>query len=65
MGMKTLEKKSVPDLEKLLGEKREELRELRFKVAANQLKQVHKVRVVRTEIAQILTLLNERKNKEA
>lgn len=65
MDMKTLEKKSVPDLEKLLGEKREELRELRFKVAANQLKQVHKVRVVRTEIAQILTLLNERKNKEA
>ncbi len=65
MDMKTLATKSGPDLQKLLAEKREELRELRFKVAANQLKQVHKIRVVRTEIAQILTLLSELKNKEA
>lgn len=65
MEYKTLAKKSATDLQKLLAEKREELRELRFKVAANQLKQVHKVRNVRTEIAQILTRLSELKNQEA
>ena len=49
----------------MLTEKRDELRELRFKVAANKLKQVRKIRVTRNEIARILTRLNELKKQEA
>ncbi|PIR47557.1 50S ribosomal protein L29 [Candidatus Uhrbacteria bacterium CG10_big_fil_rev_8_21_14_0_10_50_16] len=64
MEYKDLAKKSVTDLQTLLAEKRESLRELRFRVAANQLKQVHLIRAVRTEIAQIMTRVREIKNKE-
>lgn len=65
MEYKKLAKATAADLQNMLAEKREELRELRFKVAANQLKQVHKIRIVRTDIAQIMTRLNELKKQEA
>lgn len=61
MTYKDIQAKRPEDLQKLLAEKREELRELRFKVAANQLKQVHKVREVREDIARIQTRLTELK----
>ncbi|HBU27900.1 TPA: 50S ribosomal protein L29 [Candidatus Uhrbacteria bacterium] len=64
MNYQNLAKKSVADLQTLLAEKREALRELRFKVAANQLKQNHLIRVTRTEIAHLMTRLSELKNKE-
>ena len=54
-----LNKKSAADLQKLLAEKREELRELRFKVAANQLTNVRQIRKVRQLIARILTRLSQ------
>jgi len=45
----------------LLLEKREVLSELRFKVSEKQLKDVRTIREVKKEIAQILTLINQKR----
>lgn len=59
MAFKDIEKKSLKDLHLLLAEKREEMRELKFQLASNQLKRIRKVRAVKKEIAQILTRINQ------
>lgn len=59
MEFKDLTNKKEADLHKLLGEQRNELRELRFKVHGGQLKQVREMRAVRKLIARILTVLNK------
>ncbi len=59
MEIKELKSKSQPELKKLLGETRERLRELRFKAANGQLKDVRDIREQRRIIARILTLTNE------
>lgn len=64
MEFKDLKKKSESDLHKLLNESREKLRDLRFKDASKQLKNVREIRQVRQTIAQILTLLNKKDEKE-
>jgi len=48
---------SVKDLQNLLVEKREELRELRFKAGERQLKNFGVIGEVRRSIAKILTAL--------
>lgn len=63
MEIKELQKKSVQDLHKLLAEKRDELRALRFKVANKQLKDIRDIRETRKAIAQILTVLNNHKQQ--
>lgn len=60
--MKELKKKSVKDLEKLLKEKRETLREFRFKSAGSRTRNVREGRNTRLEIAHILTELSTRAN---
>ena len=50
--------KKLSELQKTLGEKQAELQKLRFKVANDQDKSVRKIRVLRKEIAQILTVIN-------
>jgi len=62
--MTDFKKKSVKDLEKLVKEKREELREFRFKSAGSRTRNVREGRNTRHEIAQILTELNQRSNTE-
>lgn len=62
MEFKEIKKKSEKELHKLLAEKRDKLRELRFKDANKQLKDVRVIRKTKKTISQILTLLN--KNKE-
>jgi large subunit ribosomal protein L29 len=57
MELKELKKKSDADLRKILGDSREKLRDLRFKDANKQLKNVRELRMVRRTIARILTLL--------
>lgn len=59
-----LQKKSKSELKKLLGNKQERLRVLRFNLAAGKLKNVRELRGVRRDIARILTLLKERNNKK-
>jgi len=61
MEYKELKKKKESDLHKILAETRNKLRELKFKDANKQLKNVREIRTVRTVIAQILTLLNKDK----
>ncbi|NTU98612.1 50S ribosomal protein L29 [Candidatus Falkowbacteria bacterium] len=58
MELKELKTMSESELHRLLATSREKLRELRFKEASRQLKDVREIREVRTTIAQILTLLN-------
>ncbi|MFA5318293.1 MAG: 50S ribosomal protein L29 [Patescibacteria group bacterium] len=62
MDIKELKNKSIKELHKLLADNRNRLRELRFKDGAKQLKNVRDIRNLKKEIAQILTLLNNKKN---
>lgn len=62
MKFKELKKQSVTQLEKLLSQHKDELRDLRFKIANKQLKDVMQIRKTKRQIAQILTLLNQKKN---
>ena len=55
---KELKKKNPADLQKLLAEYRDKLRDLRFKDANKQLKNVREIRVVRRLISRISFLLN-------
>lgn len=57
MDFAELKGKTLAELQKLLAESRERLRELRFKVANGQLKDVREIRELRRSIAQILTKL--------
>ena len=54
-----IQKKSKSDLKKLLGDRRERLRFLRFNLAVGKIKNVREVREVRKDIARILTKLKE------
>jgi len=58
MEIKELKNKSEAELQKLLAETRDKLRELRFKDANRQLKDVREIRIARKDIAQIMTFLN-------
>ncbi len=48
---------SIKDLNKKMVEFKEQIQGLRFKLAANQLKDVRSVRVIRKEIARLKTAL--------
>ena len=60
MEFKELKKKSESELHRILAESRDKLRDLRFKDANKQLKNVREIRKVREVIARILTLLNNK-----
>lgn len=64
MEFKELQKKTENELHKLLAELRDHLREMRFKDANKQLKDVKTIKKVRNEIAQILTIINGRRADE-
>ena len=53
---------SVEDLEKKLGELKEEIFALRFQHATHQLDNPMRIASVRKEIAVVMTVLNEKKN---
>ena len=61
MDIKELRDKTPVELQRLLAEARNRLRDLRFKVAAKQLTDVREIRETRKVIAQILTLLGQEK----
>lgn len=58
-----LKLKPPAELTRLLTEAREQLRNLRFRISANQHKDVREFREVRNRIARILTLLHEPKGQ--
>lgn len=58
MDIKELKRKKESDLHGLLAETRDKLRELRFKDANKQLKNIREIRAGKKTVAKILTLLN-------
>lgn len=61
--LKELRIKSKTELNKLLISGREKLRELQFKVAQNNLKNIREIRVLKKKIAKVNTLLAVKKNE--
>jgi ribosomal protein L29 len=59
MEFKELKIKEEKELHKILAQSREKLRDLRFKDANKQLKNVREIRVIRETISHVLTLLNK------
>lgn len=55
--IKELKNKPVEELEKLLRDDRQKLNDLRFNLAAGKVKDVTELRVIKKNIARILTLL--------
>ena len=64
MKINKIREMSSPDLEKELGELKQELFKLRFSLATNGLDNPMKIREVKKDIARINTILNERKLQE-
>jgi len=62
---KELKLKSVNELHKMLASNREKLRDLRFKVSQNQLKNIREMREVKKRISKILTLINQKTKEQA
>lgn len=58
MNIKELSQKKTKELHVLLAAKREQLRDAYFKTAAKQMKNVRGLRVLKKDIARILTLFN-------
>lgn len=64
MEIKELKNKTEKELKIFLDESRGKLKDLRFKDANKQLKNVREIRVVKKDIAKILTLINYGKQKQ-
>jgi large subunit ribosomal protein L29 len=63
MKIKELREKNIEELKKMLLEKQEKTRKLRFDISTKQVKNNRELRNEKKDIARILTLINE-KNKE-
>jgi len=61
MEIKELRQKSEIELQKLLKATREQVRDLRFKIAGKQHKDVRDLRYAKKTVAKIFTVLKERK----
>jgi large subunit ribosomal protein L29 len=59
-----IRKKSKAQLKKILINKRERLRKLRFDLASGKLKNVREIRTLKKDIARILTILQEARSKK-
>lgn len=63
--LKDLKNKNIAELNALLAENRELLRELRFKDSNRQLKNVRQLRSIKKAIANILTALNQKQHENS
>ena len=61
MEFKELKNKNESGLHKVLNESRDKLRDLRFKDASKQLKNVREIRVIKKTIARVLMLIKKNK----
>ncbi|HQF57091.1 MAG TPA: 50S ribosomal protein L29 [Candidatus Magasanikbacteria bacterium] len=64
MDFKDLKNKNERDLHELLSEKRNELREMKFKISGKQMKNLSEVKKNKKIVARILTLLNQKKEEQ-
>jgi len=58
MKIKELQRKSQLELQHILTENREKLRQLRFDLVSGKVKNVREIRKIKKEIAQALTIKN-------
>ena len=58
--MEELRQKSKEDLQKMVFELKEKLRQFRFDLSSGKVKNVKSIRVARKDIARILTMLNQK-----
>jgi len=61
MKISEVREKTDTELDRLLADLRDKVRDMRFKVAARQLTDVREIRAARQTIAQILTVKRSRK----
>jgi len=61
MKIKELREKNIEELKKILAEKQESVRKLRFDISSKQIKNNRDLRNSKKDIARILTLINESK----
>lgn len=61
MKIKEIKEKNSEELKKLLAEKREDVRKLRFDIASKQAKNNRKLRNDKKDIAKIMTILNKKR----
>lgn len=59
MKIKELREKNIEELKKMLVEKREKARHIRFNIAAKQVKNNRELRAEKRDVARILTLIKE------
>ncbi|OGE81469.1 MAG: 50S ribosomal protein L29 [Candidatus Doudnabacteria bacterium RIFCSPLOWO2_02_FULL_48_8] len=59
MKISELKRMSEVELNKLIASLREQLRTMRFKIYSKEVKNNHQLRVLRKDIARILTILNQ------
>jgi large subunit ribosomal protein L29 len=59
MKAKELREKKIEELEKILKEKREKLKNLKLDLALGKLKNVREIRQTKRDIARILTILRK------
>ena len=57
-----LRQKSKSELQKLLQDNREKLRQLRFDLSSGKVKNVREIRMIKKDIARILTILRNYEN---
>ncbi len=65
MDFQEIKKLNSSDLHKNLSELRQKVRELRFSIANNQLKNMHQFRQTKLTIARILTVLKQQETTTA
>ncbi len=64
MELKELKTKKISELHNILADFRDKLRGFRFNDSNKQLKNVRSIRVVKKNIARVLTLINKDKNNK-
>ncbi|MFH1713307.1 MAG: 50S ribosomal protein L29 [Candidatus Jacksonbacteria bacterium] len=62
MDLEVLKKMSINDLQSMLMQKKEELMHMRFKADQRQLKHIRQIRNTKQNIAQILTIISDKKH---
>lgn len=60
MKITELKLKSKSELQKVLQDNREKLRQIRFNLASGKVKNIREIREIKKDIARILTLLNQK-----
>lgn len=64
MKIKEIEKKSEKEIKQLLQEKRERLRQINFSIATGKVKNVREIRLIKKDIARLLTVTDSKKEQE-